>query len=618
MRLSIASVMLFLLITLSILIIGVGYLALDKILIAAASNDLHHEGKQACRKISNYLLPLIIINKQVKELINNSIIKPEHPEQMMKFLHSINDNETRISGAFWWNNADDFFLINSPEGGETVEEINIFGQKHGNKTIQKFYDNKHNLINTITTNQAKYYAKPWAQKAIATKKTVSVIFTLAQLGSQKKQLGVTTAQPFYDKNGSLLGIFGVEMLIKNIAKYINNIEAAKNSLVFIINDIGTTIDEFDDNITIISPKNTDVALKQASLQAYQQAQKTPFTFTFNNEKYISAYEQITGLQTGNTWFIAIITPANSIIKPLRDKIFFDLILILSVIPLILLLISLFANKISNPIKVLAQDANLISKLELSRAKGTTTFIKEIAAMNHAFMLMKNTMASFQRYMPLALVKKLIASGKIAAVGGENQELTIMFTDIENFTGLSENMQSQKLMLYLSSYFQIITKIIIETNGTIDKYIGDGMMAFWGAPVNDEHHALHACQAAIKIQAALVEFNKINQQSGWPVMRTRIGINTGNVIVGNIGSDERLNYTALGKGVSTANHLEGLNKKYQTTIIVSETTYALVKHKFKLILLDHIPTKDKKRKLAIYELLSEQNCQLKQNNQEAIL
>ena len=261
-RFSIASITLFLLITVSALIVGVGYIAINKILIAAVSNNLNHESKQACRKISSYLLPLDFINKQVSGLLNNDIIKPEYPEQMINFLHSINDNEKRISGVFWWNTFEDFWYVNNPEGEENIEEIRIFGEKHGNKTIQKLYDKNKHVIKINELNKAKPYEKPWAQKAITTKKTISVIFSFAQLGSQKKQLGIVSAYPFYDKNGSLVGIFGVEMLIKNIAKYINAIKATKNSRIFVINDIGETMDELRNDATILDPTDKDVQLKQ--------------------------------------------------------------------------------------------------------------------------------------------------------------------------------------------------------------------------------------------------------------------------------------------------------------------------------------------------------------------
>lgn len=220
------------------------------------------------------------------------------------------------------------------------------------------------------------------------------------------------------------------------------------------------------------------------------------------------------------------------------------------------------------------------------------------------MQMKNVLGSFQRYMPTALVKRLIASNKIAVVGGEIKRLTLVFTDIQNFTQLSENIHPQELMQYLSRYFQVMTKVIIEMNGTIDKYIGDGVMAFWGAPVDDPEHACHTCQAVLQIQQVLRQLNEEWRLENKPEVVTRMGINTGNVVVGNVGSDDKLNYTSLGDAVNLASRLESLNKVYRTTIMVSEFTYAAVKNQFEFRLLDKVAAKGKRQGMYIYELLGE--------------
>ena len=255
---------------------------------------------------------------------------------------------------------------------------------------------------------------------------------------------------------------------------------------------------------------------------------------------------------------------------------------------------------------MAQDANLICQLKLTEVKAVFSRIVEISEMETAFMRMKRALRSFQRYMPTALVKKLVLSDKVATVGGEIKELTLVFTDIKNFTALSEDIHPQQLMQYLSKYFQILTEVIIDMYGTVDKYIGDGLMAFWGAPTDDHEHAVHACQAVLKAQRALQKLNQEWSAENKPGVVTRIGINTGNVVVGNVGSDDRLNYTALGDHVNLASRLEGLNKTYGSNIIVSEFTYNKVKNKFKFRLLDKVAAKGKRHGIYIYELLGDIN------------
>ncbi|MCK5663761.1 MAG: hypothetical protein KAI17_09755, partial [Thiotrichaceae bacterium] len=189
-----------------------------------------------------------------------------------------------------------------------------------------------------------------------------------------------------------------------------------------------------------------------------------------------------------------------------------------------------------------------------------------------------------------------------------KDLALLFTDIQDFTRLSENFEPEKIMKYLSEYFQTISKVIIETNGTVDKYIGDGVMAFWGAPIDDEDHVFHACQAAIKVRVALKQLNRKWQKEGKPSVITRFGISSGRVIVGNVGSDDRLNYTSLGDPVNLASRLENLNKSYDTGIMVSEFVYEKVKNQFKFKLLDRVAVKGKTQGVYIYELIDEDNLQ----------
>lgn len=624
MRLSVTSIVLFLLLITSTLILGLGYSALNKILLTAVNKNLEYSIEKIGQQIDEYFLPLTTSNKRALELFRDNIVKPEseYSDKMMRLLHATNRSEDNLSGAFWWNTFGDFFYLDQPKEREGVEEILIFDKNHGNKTIQKFYDKNQHLIKVETINKALFYTKPWYQKAVEAKKPICVIFPFAELGSQKQQLGVASAFPVYDKNGVLLGIFGINMLVENIATYIKNLTVTKNSLVFTINDIGETLIRSSDSTNTSNSTDNNLSLKQKSFANYKKTQKAISTFVFNGKKYISAYEKISALKTDSAWFIAIITPMDDVIKPLRDKIFIDLILIATAIVIGLLLASLFSVRISTPIKALAQDLNLICNLRLNEVKGVVSTIKEVAEMNDAFMRMKNALTSFQRYMPLALVKKLIANNKVAIVGGENKQLTIMFTAIEDFTKLSENMEPQKLMQYLSRYSQIITKIIIDNDGNVDKYINGGVMAFWGAPIEDEKHALHACQAALKIQEALKQFNQENEKSGEPIVITHIGINTGNVVVGNMGSDDRLNYTSLGDNVNLTSRIERLNRLYKTLIITSEYTYNQTKDQFKFRFLDKVIVKGKQHGVRIYTLMGsaelEPNLDLEQYNQELLM
>src|SRR5262249_23515961 len=153
----------------------------------------------------------------------------------------------------------------------------------------------------------------------------------------------------------------------------------------------------------------------------------------------------------------------------------------------------------------------------------------------------------------------------ARISGQRRELTILFSDIKDFTSISEALRPAEIAAQLSEYLNSVTEAIVEESGTVDKYIGDAVMAFWGAPLELKNHAAAACRAALRAQKRIKELNASWAAEGRPAFCTRIGINTGEVIVGNMGSEQRLNYTVIGDPVNLASRLEGINKNYGTRI-----------------------------------------------------
>jgi adenylate cyclase len=236
-------------------------------------------------------------------------------------------------------------------------------------------------------------------------------------------------------------------------------------------------------------------------------------------------------------------------------------------------------------------------------------IKEIIALSEAINRMKQGLRSFKKYVPANLVRQLIESGKDVLIGGEKTQLAIFFSDIENFTSISERMDPDNLMKYICEYFNEVSPIIVDERGTIDKYIGDSVMAFWGAPLPTEQPCHYAARAAIRCLKRINELNEKWQKQDRPPLNTRIGLHFGEAIVGNLGSNERLNYTAVGDSINMASRLESINKYYGTRIIVSDVLYKEIKHDFALRLIDSIAVMGKARGTSIYELLAENKDEL---------
>ncbi|NTW50114.1 MAG: adenylate/guanylate cyclase domain-containing protein [Chlorobiales bacterium] len=209
---------------------------------------------------------------------------------------------------------------------------------------------------------------------------------------------------------------------------------------------------------------------------------------------------------------------------------------------------------------------------------------------------------FNVYVNRELVDQLIENPEQFRLGGEKRELTVLFSDIKGFTNISETMDPADLVILLNEYLGAMTEIVFKYGGTLDKYIGDAVMAFWGAPVPEEDHAKLCCWAALEMQEKLAELREKWKKEGRPDIYARIGINTGAMIVGNMGSESRFNYTVMGDAVNLAARLEPANKAFGTSIIVSEFTNEQVQDYCRTRELATITVQGKQKPIKIYELV----------------
>lgn len=211
-------------------------------------------------------------------------------------------------------------------------------------------------------------------------------------------------------------------------------------------------------------------------------------------------------------------------------------------------------------------------------------------------------SAFGQYLSPEVIRRLLLNPQL--VEPRKTEITVMFSDIRGFTTISEKLDAQELALFLKGYLSDMTRIVFTTHGTLDKYIGDAVMAFWGAPYEDSKHAVQACLAALEMMKRVRELQKKWATEGKPALDIGIGLNSGVASVGNMGSELRYGYTALGDAVNLASRLEGLNKEYGTHIIVNESTYAAAKDSgFVFRELDLIRVKGKLQPVTIYELVA---------------
>lgn len=365
-------------------------------------------------------------------------------------------------------------------------------------------------------------------------------------------------------------------------------------------------------ISLLSEQNKTLQLHASTLPKLSKTLPLPETnedgFFWRNGEELFLSRLVTLEQNPNGKLVALIE--RSWQKALEN--FYQLQWLLLVIALISVgLVSLaalfLAKTVSKPVQVLAQGVQAIGQGDYSVQVQIKSH-DEIGKLGVAFNQMGVQLLEKEKIRTLLgkIVSPVVATELLSRdvmLGGETREITALFSDLENFTGISETMNAQDLVALLNDYLTHMSFEISEHAGVLDKFIGDAIVVFWGAPVDDDLHARHAVSCALAMQAKLNALREIWAEKGLPLFKMRIGINTGYAVVGNVGSIDRLDYTMIGDTVNLAARLESENKNYGTEILISEFTFERVKDIFVCRELGSVKVKGKQQAIMIYEVLS---------------
>ena len=433
--------------------------------------------------------------------------------------------------------------------------------------------------------------------------------------------GLTNSIPLFNHFGELTGVSSIDIAVDELSRFLGTLFPTPNTKIFITDQYNRIIGlqvKYDRDLEKLFVRTTDsqgnaevnfstiAALPDADsrylLEKILESSEQYKSVKFKNETYMTTRLPIT-ITGGLDLVVSIITPENDILGDIRTNLRNVTIFSIIIIIIIPFVSAFFSQKIAKPMRVLAEEMSKIKSLDLDSKINIDTNFSEIMDMHESFESMRNGLKNFKRYVPADLVDQLINENIKADIGGEMQELTIFFSDIAKFTTIAEKTEPHQLVIDLHTYFGIISKTIMENKGTIDKYIGDAVMAFWGAPVAIEDHAENACKAAIQVRKNLHTLSHQWGNQGKYPFNTRIGIHTGNVIVGNMGCNSRLNYTVIGDAVNVSSRLEGINKVYGTEIIVSENTYEQCSDKYEFRLLDRVSLLGRYEGMNVYELIT---------------
>ncbi|USQ15259.1 adenylate/guanylate cyclase domain-containing protein (plasmid) [Legionella lytica] len=618
-RISIMTLFLLLFGTIGFTIIGINYVAFNRILNDSAKDLITKTSLLVNERFKAYLAPLSHNIMEIRKALSNETINSNNPKLFARFLFDTIQDNPNIFMIHYGAKNGQFFNINREEKSG-LQLIHTINSKPPFVNMGYQLDKYGKIIKTESmTLPYDPRMRPWYQEAVYNRKPIwTDIYKFYLFG---KRPGIAVAAPIYDSNNNLQGVVAIALAINRLQKFIRELELTKNTMIFVINNKSNVIAFRAPHIAenILGKKLEPDLLKKLNIPS--TIFSTPLhskiqSYIYEGQTYFFSYQPIFNKLRIEPWHVLIITPENDVIEPLKNLSEGFILLTILILLIGAIFVRIISRKISNPIIQLAEESKQITMFNFKEKVPVKTMIKEISYLDKALSTLWSSLVSFQRYVPYSVVRKLVHTGKIAKVGGQNQTITLLFSDIKGFTTISESKSPQKIMTYLSDYFELMTKTIIQYKGTLDKYIGDGIMALWNAPEQDKDHAFNACETARIMLEQLKILNQKHDIEGFPEFNVKIGIHTGEAIVGNVGSEDRLNYTALGDAVNLASRLESINRYYNTQIIVSHATFIQVSEKFLFRFLDEVAVRGKQESIAIYELITAQDIErLEQHKQE---
>ena len=449
-------------------------------------------------------------------------------------------------------------------------------------------------------------ARLWYRTAQQTRElSVSDVDVFATLGL----VGFTVGAPFY-VDGTLRGVAAADITLDGLSNYLAERKISPATLSYILDHQGRVIAN-SERVKTYASHNGRVELQHiASLGNELPAiafsfrprdNARMFSFAHGEKDYIASLTTLPP-EFGKRWQLFVITPLADFTSAFDEQnkrlALFGAIAILLQICIIYFLSSV----VSSPLERLALKVSKIQDLEGDNLPALHSPIREVAVLSRAIDTLDSAVKSFAAFVPVGLVRQLLDSDQKLVLGGHSRFLTIFFSDLEGFSTMSEEVPSQELLLRVSAYLGVVTHAVNMEHGTIDKFIGDGVMAFWGAPALLEDHAQRSCFAALRIREGMKALNAGWEAAGTKPLNVRIGIHSDAVLVGNIGSKERMSYTVMGDGVNIAARLEGINKEYGTRICISHAVFKEAGERLCVRPIDDVTVKGRRSKVPIYELV----------------
>ncbi len=424
------------------------------------------------------------------------------------------------------------------------------------------------------------------------------------------QIGYTLRAPV---EGERRGVAASDILLGEIEEFLREQRLGETGIVFVFDDTGRVVAHprmsellktDDGRIELPRLDSPGVVDIRQPLARWRQGGPAQQFFEIGERTYVVAFRVVPS-DSPVGFNIAVVAPLDEFFGEVEAARLDLFKIALAFVAAVLPFAFLFGWMLSASLKKLVAQTDRIQKFELEEGSGRIrSIIREIDDLGLSVATMRTVVQAFSSFVPKRLVQQLVETGDAFRLGGTRRAVTVMFTDITGFTEITENADPEQVMVQTSRYLATLSEVVMAHGGTVDKFVGDAVMAIWNAPADDADHVAHACAAALACREANRRLNEEFAREGWPAYRTRFGLHTGEAVVGNIGSADRMNYTVLGATVNLAARLEPLNKEYGTEILVSEAVEKRVRDRFVFRPVATVAPKGFEETVQVFELVGE--------------